>query len=119
MLLEEGSLAGADILSPASVALMTSDQLGPDIHPIISPGEMLLGVPGYTFGLGVMVRNQPGIPGVPASVGEFMRAGYAGTFFWVDPAENLVCVMMMQLPTPQRVWYRREIKDLVYQAIVE
>jgi CubicO group peptidase (beta-lactamase class C family) len=119
MLLEEGSLAGADILSPASVALMTSDQLGPDIHPIVSPGEMLLGVPGFTFGLGVMVRNQPGIPGVPGSVGEFMWAGYAGTFFWVDPAENLVCVMMMQLPTPQRVWYRREIKDLVYQAIVE
>jgi len=119
MLLEEGSLGGADVLSPASVALMSADQLGPDIHPMISPGEMLLGVRGYSFGLGVMVRTEAGLPGVPGSVGEFMWAGYAGTFFWVDPAENLACVMMMQLPTPERVWFRREIKDLVYQAIVE
>lgn len=119
MLLEGGRLDEVQILSPTTVALMTSDQLGPEIRPIISPGEMLLGVPGYTFGLGFMVRETPGLAGVPGSVGEFMWAGYAGTFFWVDPAEQLVAVMMMQVPGPSRAWYRREIKDLVYQAIVE
>jgi len=119
MLLEGGRLDEAQILSPTTIALMTSDQLGPAIRPVISPGEMLLGVPGYTFGLGFMVRETAGLAGVPGSAGEFMWAGYAGTFFWVDPAEQLVAVMMMQVPGPSRAWYRREIKDLVYQAIIE
>lgn len=119
MLVEGGRLDEQVILSPTTLALMTSDQLGPSIRPIISPGEMLLGVPGYSFGLGFMVRMVPGLAGVPGSVGEFMWAGYAGTFFWVDPAEQLAVVMMMQAPGPNRAWYRREIKDLVYQAIIE
>lgn len=119
MLEEGGRLDERVILSPTTVALMTSDQLGPNIRPSISPGEMLLGVPGYSFGLGFMVRMTPGLAGVPGSVGEFMWAGYAGTFFWVDPAEQLAVVMMIQAPGPSRAWYRREIKDLVYQAIVE
>ncbi len=119
MLEEGGRLDEHVILSPTTVALMTADQLGPTIRPSISPGEMLLGVPGYSFGLGFMVRMTPGLAGVPGSVGEFMWAGYAGTFFWVDPAEQLAVVMMIQAPGPSRAWYRREIKDLVYQAIVE
>ncbi len=119
MLEEGGRLDDHIILSPTTVALMTADQLGPTIRPSISPGEMLLGVPGYSFGLGFMVRMTPGLAGVPGSVGEFMWAGYAGTFFWVDPAEQLAVVMMIQAPGPSRAWYRREIKDLVYQAIVE
>jgi len=48
-----------------------------------------------------------------------MWAGYAGTFFWVDPKEQLVVVMMTQAPGPSRAYYRREITELVYQAIVD
>jgi CubicO group peptidase (beta-lactamase class C family) len=119
MLLEGGKLDGAQVLSRTSVALMTADSLGPRIRPIVTPGELLMGVPGYTFGLGFAVRQQPGIAGIPGSQGEFMWAGYAGTFFWVDPKEQLVTVMMTQAPGPSRAWYRREIKQLVYQAIVD
>ena len=46
--------------------------------------------PGYTFGLGFAVRQAAGVAGVPGSPGEFMWAGYAGTYFWVDPKEQLV-----------------------------
>jgi CubicO group peptidase (beta-lactamase class C family) len=119
MLREGGGLDGAQVLSPTSVALMTADALGPRIRAVVTPGELLMGVPGYTFGLGVAVRQQPGIAGVPGSEGEFMWAGYAGTFFWVDPKLQLVAVMMTQAPGPSRAWYRREIKQLVAQAIVE
>jgi CubicO group peptidase (beta-lactamase class C family) len=56
---------------------------------------------------------------VPGSQGEFLWAGYAGTFFWVDPKEHLAAVMMMQAPGPTRTYFRREIKQLVYQAIVD
>jgi CubicO group peptidase (beta-lactamase class C family) len=44
-------------------------------------------------------------------------AGFAGTYFWVDPQEELVGVLMTQAPRPERVYYRRLFKQLVYQAI--
>ena len=79
---------------------MTSDHLGTRIAAPVTPGELLLGTPGYTFGLGFAVRQGAGIAGVPGSAGEFMWAGYAGTYFWVDPKEELVAVYMSQAPSP-------------------
>ncbi|MGF1551278.1 MAG: serine hydrolase domain-containing protein [Paracoccaceae bacterium] len=119
MLLNGGALEGAQVLSPTSVALMASDHLGERIEAPVSPGELLMGVPGYTFGLGFMVREQDGIAGVPGSRGEFMWAGYGGTFFWVDPAEDLVAVLMSQQPGGTRAYYRRMVKQLVAQSVVD
>jgi CubicO group peptidase (beta-lactamase class C family) len=119
MMLEGGTLDGARILSRTTVNLMASDHLGTRIATAATPGELVLGTPGYTFGLGFMVRQGAGVAGVPGSAGEFMWAGYAGTFFWIDPQEKLVAVLMTQAPGPSRPWYRREFKQLVYQAIVD
>jgi CubicO group peptidase (beta-lactamase class C family) len=119
MLLNGGELDGVRILSPTTVKLMASDHLGSRIQPVVSPSEQLLGTPGYTFGLGFMVRPESGIAGVPGSKGEFMWAGYAGTFFWIDPVEDITAVMMTQAPGPSRPYYRKLIKQLVYQAVVE
>ena len=119
MLLNGGELDGARILSPTTIKLMASDHLGDRIQPVLSPGEQLLGTPGYTFGLGFSVRGQQGIAGVSGSAGEYMWAGYAGTFFWVDPAENLTAVLMTQAPGPSRPYYRKLFKQLVYQAVVD
>lgn len=119
MLLNGGQLDGARVLSRSSVALMTSDHLGPRISAPVTPGELLLGVPGYTFGLGFAVRQGPGVAGVPGSAGEFMWAGYAGTYFWVDPKEEIVAVYMTQAPSPIRAYYRRLFKQLVYAAIAD
>ncbi len=117
MMQRGGELDGQRILSPTTVSLMTSDHLGSKVVATPSPGELLMGVPGYTFGLGLMVRQGPGIAGVPGSEGEYMWAGAAGTFFWVDPRQNLAVVMMMQSPGPSRPGYRRMIKQLVYAVI--
>jgi CubicO group peptidase (beta-lactamase class C family) len=119
MLLNGGELDGARILSRTTVALMTSDHLGTRIAAPFTPGELLLGTPGYTFGLMFAVRPQAGIAGVPGSAGEFMWAGYAGTYFWIDPKEELAVVYMTQAPSPIRAYYRRLMKQLVYQAIVD
>lgn len=119
MLLDGGRLDGTRVISRTTLELMTADHLGTRIKPVATPGDLLMGVPGYTFGLGFMVRQEAGMAGVPGSKGEFMWAGYAGTFFWVDPKEDLVAVMMTQAPGPSRAFYRREIKQLVYQAIVD
>jgi len=84
-----------------------------------STGELLLGTPGYTFGLGFAVRPSGGIAGVPGSAGEFMWAGYAGTYFWVDPKEELTAVYMTQAPSPIRAYYRKLVKQLVYGALTD
>jgi CubicO group peptidase (beta-lactamase class C family) len=117
MLLNGGQLDGARVLSRSSVALMASDHLGTRIAAPFTPGELLLGTPGYTFGLGFAVRQGAGIAALPGSAGEFMWGGYAGTYFWVDPKEEIVAVYMVQAPGPMRPYYRRLFKQLVYAAI--
>ena len=117
MMANGGVLDGQRILSRATVRLMTSDHLGTRIAFNPGPGELLLGTPGYTFGLGFSVRQGDGVAGVHGSAGEFMWAGYAGTYFWVDPKEQLVAVYMTQAPSPIRAAYRRLMKQLVYQAL--
>ena len=119
MLLNGGQLGGTRVLSRSSVALMASDHLGDRISTPLTPGELLLGTPGYTFGLGFAVREEQGIAGVPGSKGEFMWGGYAGTFFWIDPAEQIVAVYMSQAPGPARAYYRKLFKQLVYAAIID
>ena len=119
MLLNGGQLDGTRILSRTTIELMTSDHLGTRIAAPTTPGELLLGTPGYTFGLGFAVRQGAGVAGVPGSAGEFMWAGYAGTFFWVDPKEQIAAVYMSQAPSPIRAYYRKLVKQLVYQAIVD
>jgi CubicO group peptidase (beta-lactamase class C family) len=117
MLLNGGELDGVRIVSPSTIKLMTSDHLATLVSNPQAPGELILGTKGYTFGLGFAVRMQDGIAGVPGSAGEFMWAGYAGTYFWVDPVEKIVAVYMTQAPSPSRAYYRKLIKQLVYQAI--
>ena len=119
MLLNGGQLDGVRVLSRSSVTLMVSDHLGTRIAAPFTPGELLLGTPGYTFGLGFAVRQGAGIAALPGSAGEFMWGGYAGTYFWVDPKEEIVAVYMVQAPGPLRPYYRRLFKQLVYAAIID
>lgn len=119
MLSNSGRVGDKRVLSRTTVALMTSDSLGTRIFVPTTPGELLLGTPGYTFGLGFAVRQGPGVAGVHGSQGEFMWGGYAGTYFWVDPKEEIVAVYMSQATGPTRPWYRRLVKNLTYQAIVD
>lgn len=118
MLLNGGELDGKRVLSRTSVSLMTADHLGSRISMALTPGELLLGTPGYTFGLGFAVRMQEGIAGVPGSKGEFTWGGYAGTYFWIDPQEHIVAVYMTQAPGPTRAYYRRLFRQLVYASII-
>ena len=119
MLLNGGEFDGARVMSRSTIKLMTSDHLGTRVAAPFQPGELLLGTPGYTFGLGFAVRQGDGVAGVPGSAGEFMWAGYAGTYFWVDPKEEIVGVYMTQAPSPIRAYYRKMFKSLVYQALAD
>ena len=112
MLLNGGSLDGKRILGPKTIAYMTADHLGASI----TPGPLYLPGPGFGFGLGFAVRKDIGVSSVAGSVGEFNWGGAGGTYFWVDPKEDMFVVFMMQSPK-QRVPYRFVLKDMVYAAI--
>ena len=118
-MLDGGQLDGARIVSRTTVRLMTSDHLSGTIATPVSPGQLLLGSPGYTFGLGFLVRQADGVAAVHGSAGEFMWAGYAGTYFWADPKEQTCAVLMTQSSGPSRVVYRRMMKALVAQSLVD
>jgi CubicO group peptidase (beta-lactamase class C family) len=121
MLLNGGELDGVRLLAPKTIAHMASDHLPPGV----AYGETarprfgaLAPVPemGYGFGLGFAVRTAPGRSPVPGSVGEFFWGGVTGTYFWIDPQEQLIAVLMLAAPD-QRLHYRYLSRQLVYAAL--
>jgi CubicO group peptidase (beta-lactamase class C family) len=111
MLRNGGTLDGVRIVGRKTLELMASDHLGPGVA---INGTLL--APGHGFGLGFAVRNDAGIAPFPGSVGQFFWSGIAGTFFWIDPKEDLFAVFMSQAPG-QRDYTRTLVRDLVYAAV--
>ncbi|MBR0711250.1 serine hydrolase domain-containing protein [Bradyrhizobium liaoningense] len=111
MLRNGGTLDGNRIIGRKSLELMASDHLGPHV-----PTNGTLLSPGHGFGLGFAVRTQAGIAPFPGSVGQYFWSGIAGTFFWIDPKEDLFAVFMTQGPG-QRDYTRTLVRDLVYAAV--
>jgi CubicO group peptidase (beta-lactamase class C family) len=116
MLANGGQLDGVRILSPATVRLMTTDHVAGLAQPL-SPGMLLLGSPGFGFGLGFGVRLADGGALVPGLEGQFTWAGYGGTYFWVDPKAELAVVSMTAAPSVGRAGVRRLLMQLTYGAL--
>jgi CubicO group peptidase (beta-lactamase class C family) len=114
MLLSGGTLDGKRILSPKTIAYMGADHLDGSV----APGPLYLPGAGFGFGLGFAVRRDAGVANVQGSVGEYNWGGAGGTYFWIDPKEDLFVVFSMQSPK-QRVGYRSLLKNMVYGAIVK
>ena len=62
------------------------------------------------------VRKETGVAGTPGSVGEYNWGGAGGTYFWVDPKENMFVIFAMQSPR-NRVPFRLVLRSMVYAAI--
>ena len=112
MLLGNGRLGSTRLLGRKTIELMTADHLG----RITGAPDLLS--PGHGFGLGFAVRTVAGMAPFPGSVGNYYWGGAAGTTFWVDPAERLYAVLMIQAPV-QREHYRVLFRDLVYAAVTD
>jgi CubicO group peptidase (beta-lactamase class C family) len=111
MLLNGGTLDGNRIIGRKTLQLMASDHLGPHVKI-----QGTLVPPGHGYGLGFAVRTQAGIAPFPGSVGQFFWSGVAGTFFWIDPSEELFAVFMSQGPG-QRDYTRTLVRNGVYAAL--
>ena len=116
-LLNRGELDGVRLLAPHTVDYMTADHLG-QIPINRRGGSGALMPPGQGFGLGVAVRTHLGLVPVPGTVGSYYWGGIAGTTFFVDPAQQLFALLMIQAPN-QREYYRPLFRDLVYAALLD
>jgi len=112
-----GKLGATEILGRGTVALMTADHLPASFTNMIAD-KMDPAATGYGFGLGVAVRRQHGIAAMAGSAGDFYWSGVYGTYFWVDPKEQLSVVFLAAAPGQIRLRYRQMTRNLVYQALL-
>jgi len=122
MLANGGELDGVRLLSPKTLAVMTSDQVPAQARRVgeLQVTQDLNPFPeiGQSFGLGFAVRTDQGHSPVSGSVGDYFWAGAAGTYFWIDPQEKLYAVMMLQMPFVEAGPDRRALREIVYGALV-
>ena len=106
MLLNGGALDGVRLLSPKTIEVMATNQVG-----------SLYNANGMGFGLGFSTTERSGADGF-ASVGTYGWGGAYATVYKVDPKERLVIVFMVQL-LPNASDLREKFPTLVYQALVD
>ncbi len=121
MLLGGGELDGVRILGPKTVDLMTRNYLpGNDDLTRWAQGTFSeTANEGNGFGLGFSINLGPERTASIGSAGEYAWGGAASTIFWVDPAEDLIAIFMTQFMPSGTFNFRGQLKNLVYQAIVE
>jgi CubicO group peptidase (beta-lactamase class C family) len=121
MLLGEGQLEATRLLSPRTVRYMTSNHLpgGADLEAFGRPLFSETTFDGVGFGLGFSVVDDPVKNKVLGSRGEFAWGGAASTAFWVDPVEDVTAMFLTQLLPSSTYPIRTQLKQLVYQALVD
>ncbi len=111
MSLNGGELEGARLLSRKTVELMTSNHIGNlAMWPTLG---------GYRFGLGYRVRTHLGESAVSGSVGEFGWGGAFCTYFWIDPKEQMIGILMTQVRPYTHLNIRQEFQVLANAAIID
>ena len=119
MLLNFGELDGARILASKTMEFMTENHL-PGNKTMRDMGDELFSearMDGSGFGLGWSVLMSPVDAFQPGSVGQFSWGGMASTFFWIDPEEDLIGIMMTQLMPSSAFPIRPQFQQLVYAAV--
>jgi CubicO group peptidase (beta-lactamase class C family) len=114
MLLNGGNLGGKQILARKTVDFMTSNHIGEASG--VKPWAYYFPGGGYGFGLGFAVRTEAGISHWAGSIGEYEWSGGSGTYFLVDPKEDMFAILMIQSPS-QRGRIQSALKSMIYGAL--
>lgn len=116
-----GSLDDVRLLSPRTVSLMTSNHLPGHVDLEQFGRALFAEMPfdGHGFGLGFSVLEDPVKARTSSSAGEYAWGGAASTAFWVDPAADLTVGFYTQLLPSSTYRLRPQLRQLVYQALVD
>lgn len=115
-----GELDGARVLGRKTLELMTMNHLpgGSDLASMSTSMFSETTNAGTGFGLGLAVTMNPARSMMPGSAGEYYWGGIYSTAFFIDPVERLHMVFMTQLMPSNTYPIRRELKTLIYSALV-
>jgi CubicO group peptidase (beta-lactamase class C family) len=119
MLVNMGELDGKRILKPESVELMTQNHIG-NLRLYSDGTNANSGLAGTGFGLGVAVVYDPAAANSKQGAGSYYWSGIAGTWFWIDPKNELFFIGMIQRRGgvgQDAVNFRRDSTKLVYEAL--
>ena len=121
MLLNGGGLNGERVLSPSTVALMRSNHLAERLRTGKYGTGSYFMQPGLGFGYDLAVIDEPIKVGSTAGKGSYLWNGLAGTWFWIDPTNDLVFVGMVQrlASEPGMPDMENLSRVLLYQALTE
>jgi CubicO group peptidase (beta-lactamase class C family) len=121
MLLNGGERDGVRLLSPRTLRFMAANHLpgGGDLDEVGRPLFAETTFDGVGFGLGFAVVLDPVRGKVPSSPGELSWGGAASTFFFVDAAEHLTALLFTQLLPSSTYPLRSQLRQLVYQALID
>jgi len=116
MLLNGGELDGRRYLKPETFANMTANHIAP--ATAVKRGSYYFPGDGFGYGLGFGVRTEPGnaTPPPPGSLGEIKWDGAGGTYFWIDRAQDMFVILMIQSPS-ERGRIQPALKAMVYDAL--
>ena len=120
MLRNRGSLGDVRILAPSTVKLMTTNHLPDSLLNGQFAGGMHVMRPGFGYGYNCAVIFDPPAADLPDGKGTFFWDGAAGTWFWVDPTNDIVFVGMIQRrSSPDNHPLLYHVHALVDQALVD
>jgi CubicO group peptidase (beta-lactamase class C family) len=123
MLLGEGAADGVRLLGSRTLRYMARNHLpgGAELEAFARPGGAFTETQfdGVGFGLGFSVVEDPAAGKVACSRGELAWGGLASTGFWVDPAERITAHFFTQLMPSSTYPLRTQLRQLVYQALVD
>lgn len=118
MILNRGELDGARILSPASVDLMSTNVIPDAVLATTNPLRLLPFNPAFGFGLDFAVVMDPAALGLVEGRGTLSWGGGGGTWFWIDPENDLIFIGLIQrLSDPVSAAFRTQARTLVYAAL--
>ena len=119
MLLNGGVLDGQRVLSRKTVEMVLSDHLTDDLKPYVLEQNMVPYTRGCGFGLGFGIVNDIAQYGILGSNGMYFWFGVGSCFFWIDPAEDLIAILMSQFMPNWFYPLQREFQVDTYQALVQ
>lgn len=117
MMLNGGELHGAQIISPKTIELMTTNHLSEGMGSGF--GEQVGTRSSFGFGLGFGVSTDFAASNIVGSAGSYNWGGAAGTVFWIDPKEELAVVAMIQIMSGSVVPLRSIMQVLTYSAFTD
>jgi CubicO group peptidase (beta-lactamase class C family) len=119
MFLNKGTLAGNTVIKPETVELMRTNAIG-ELRLYSDGTTANPGLPGVGFGLDFAVYEDSSVTGQPYGAGTHYWGGAAGTWFWIDPANDLFFIGMIQSmggARPEGMNFRNDSAALVYGAL--